>query len=716
MNEFATLPLGTITPSPTNPRKHFDDASLKDLAASIAASGVHQPVLVRPLPASRVADTADMQPRPTFELVAGERRWRASALAKQTSIPALVRSLTDDQVLEIQIVENLQRQDLTALEEAEGYQTLMDHSGLTADQVGEKIGKSRSYVFGRLKLLDMGQDCRDALRTGMIDASKALLLARIPSTSLQAKALREIIRPNHPEGVMSHKLAHEWIKSRYMLKIEQAIFDHTDASLAPRACTICPTRTGADADLFMDVMGADMCTDPDCYNNKVQQHHSRRRDQLEAQGHKIIDGDDAKAVMPTPNSPPEGYARLDDAADSPTKKTLREELAKLIEKGDVVPVMIVNPHIDGDLIACVPEGDVHRLLERAGRKKAADVAKQEQERRDEFDAATHAQSLRTEYELKWRMRVLQAVFERTQKVPEEGLTTPTMQTLVPMLIGNTDSTSIVTMCDMLGIEAADDDTAGDESPHAVALREWALDMGNGTTAADVLLLLTAAMGLHWHAWYEREEAEMQRELAPLIRAALTTGVPMLNIQNEVREEIRLREVFAKVETAKADLPLAPAAQANGVRGKGKTKQTPAGAAQGQGRLSAQEAEQGIAAAMQSIESAQAPHAGQGTKPGADAPNDEALVRHADQGAAVPQTPTNDTQAKGHQDESIKRSDVLLEDAAELVTEAGHVSVRQLKTALGIGAERAMRIIAQLERDGIVSGLDATGVRKVLVQP
>lgn len=684
MSNFISPPLGLIAASPTNPRKQFDEASLHELAASIAASGVHQPVLVRPLPASRVEETAGMQPRPMYELVAGERRWRASALAKQTSIPALVRNLTDDQVLEIQIVENLQRQDLTALEEAEGYQTLMDHSSLTADQVGEKIGKSRSYVFGRLKLLDMGQDCRDALRTGLIDASKALLLARIPSTSLQVKALREITRPNHPEGVMSHKLAHEWIKSRYMLKIEQAVFDHTDASLAPRACTICPTRTGADADIFMDVMGADMCTDPDCYNNKVQQHHSRHRAALEAKGHRIVDGDDAKAIMPTPNSPPEGYARLDNTADSPTNKPLREELAKLIDKGDVVPVMIVNPHVEGELIACVPEDDVQRLLERADRKKAAEAAKQEQARRDEFDAEKHAKSLRTEYELRWRERVMQAVLNRTREAPEESLAAPTMQTLVSVLMERIDNNSIVTLCDMLDIEAADDDTAGDESPHAVALREWALDMGNGTTAADVLLLLTAAMGLHWYQWYEREDTEMHHELAPLTRAALASGVPVQPIQNEVREEIRLREASAKVEAAKADLPLSPAAQAKGVRGGGKAQKNPADAARGKDRLSAHEAEQGIAAAMQSIDSAPAPHAGQG--------------------GAKPQ----------QQDNSIKRSDVLLEDAALLVTEMQTVSVRQLKTELSVGTSRAMKIIDQLERDGIVSAVDATGGRKVLV--
>ena len=161
--KFMFLDLALIEPSRTNPRKTFDAAKLQELATSIKAIGLHQPVVVRPLPASRVADTSidtatgkPRKVRPTYELVCGERRYRASKLAGMDDISALIRDLTDDQVMEIQIVENLQRDDLSELEEAEGYEQLMKHSGLTADQVGEKIGKSRAYVYARLKLIDLG--------------------------------------------------------------------------------------------------------------------------------------------------------------------------------------------------------------------------------------------------------------------------------------------------------------------------------------------------------------------------------------------------------------------------------------------------------------------------------------------------------------------------------------------------------------------------------
>ncbi len=706
MTTFGTIALSAIAPSLTNPRKTFDDAKLHELAASITASGVHQAVLLRPLPADRIEDTSHLSPRPEFELVTGERRYRASLLAKAANIPAMIRDLSDDQVLEIQIVENLQRDDLTALEEAHGYQALMDHSRINADQVAAKIGKSRSYVFGRLKLLEMGQDCRDALRMGLIDASKALLLARIPSTSLQCKALKEIVRANHPEGVMSHRMAHDWIKNRYMLKIEQAPFDHADTSLAPRACTICPTRTGADADLFMDVMGADMCTNPDCYAAKVQQHHSRHRAQLEAQGHQIIDGADAQALMPYPNSAPEGYARLDNAADSPTDKPLRQELAKLIDKGDVVPVMIVNPHQAGELIACVPEDDVSKLLDRAGRKKAAEAAKAEQAAQDKKSADARERKLRLEYETVWRLRVLDAVHAGLVKDPSDALT-PSLARLAGELLirGVIDPDVAAHLCDQLGLDKNDCDQA---------LVEWVTNP-TPLTVHDALALLVAACGAGYFSYYgTRDDGLTEREFRPLLSVAKDTGLDVDALKAQVQAEMAERE--------KPSTPLAPAAQAVGVRGgkaksekgsKGK-KAAPAGAAAPTARISEADAMQGIAEAIQSMDDAQAPHAGLGSESGADAQGDDATVRHADRGGQPPQQEPVVEQKAGPQGSGVKRSDVLLADAVELVKEAGAVSVRQIKTAMGVGTERAMRIIEQLERDGVVSGCDERGDRKVLV--
>jgi ParB/RepB/Spo0J family partition protein len=267
---FHNLALDRITPSLTNPRKTFDPAKLAELATSIKASGVHQPVLVRPLPGSRMADT---ERTVQYELVVGERRLRASALAGMDTIPAMVRTLTDDQVLEIQVVENLQRDDLTPLEEAEGYEHLMQHTGLSADELGAKVGKSRSYIYAKLKLLDLCQEVKQALRDGTVDASRALLIARIPDGKLQIKALSMATTPtgSHVDA-MGVRAFSTWLQQNVMLRLEHAPFQITDAHLVPAAgsCKECPKRTGAAPDLFADVASADICTDPACHQAKEQ--------------------------------------------------------------------------------------------------------------------------------------------------------------------------------------------------------------------------------------------------------------------------------------------------------------------------------------------------------------------------------------------------------------------------------------------------------------
>ena len=597
MIELQTLKLASIVESTFNPRKHYDTHKLNELAESINSTGVLQPILVRPLPGVRVPETGKGV---QFEIIAGARRYRASQIAGKETIPAIIRQMNDDEALESAILENLQRDDLSPLEEAEGYQSLIDHSGLSADDVARKIGKSRSYVFGRLKLLDAGQDVRDALRTGLIGREHAQLLARIPSTLLQAKALKEIIRTNHPEGVMPVRAAGEWIRAKYMLKIEQAPFDHTDASLSPRACTICPTRTGAEPDIFSDVMGADMCTDPSCYDNKVQQHHSRRRAQLEAAGHQIIEGDDARALMAHAMCGPEGYARLDNSADSPTTNTLRHELAPLLDKGELVPVMIVNPYKDGDVLACVPEDQVPGLLDRAGRKKAAATAKAERQEQDERLAARDRDAretkLRMEYETTWRERLLQAVVDGVRKEPEQDITASLLRRLSGLLIDQIDQGVTVKLCAMLGVEPSGEEEAGDMGIHEHALLGWAR-IGNGLTPADTLNVLNAATGAHWYTWMSRHPEDEIEDTAHLLGAVADMPVAVNQIKAQVQAEITEREA------PKAPLPLAPAAQAGGVRGeakgqKGKGKNRPAGASAQAAHLNAQEAMQGIAAALQ----------------------------------------------------------------------------------------------------------------------
>ena len=406
---FHNLALDRITPSLTNPRKTFDPAKLAELATSIKASGVHQPVLVRPLPGSRMADT---ERTVQYELVVGERRLRASALAGMDTIPAMVRTLTDDQVLEIQVVENLQRDDLTPLEEAEGYEHLMQHTGLSADELGAKVGKSRSYIYAKLKLLDLCQEVKQALRDGTVDASRALLIARIPDGKLQIKALSMATTPtgSHVDA-MGVRAFSTWLQQNVMLRLEHAPFQITDAHLVPAAgsCKECPKRTGAAPDLFADVASADICTDPACHQAKEQAHRAQLVATAQKKGLRVIDGAEAKEVFNSrgsyDSSVMAGYSRLDQVRhDVPgpagqNGATLRKLLAgeDLIAQG-VQPVLIEHPRTK-ELIEAVPTAEAEALLITRGllrqSKKAESVEREIQQLKDSMERSVFRQARKT---------------------------------------------------------------------------------------------------------------------------------------------------------------------------------------------------------------------------------------------------------------------------------------------------------------------------------
>jgi ParB family chromosome partitioning protein len=176
------LPIELVHPNPEQPRRHFAETEIAELADSIRDKGVLQPILVRPSP-RRGGE---------YEIVAGERRWRATQAAGLTAIPALVRELPDDRALEISIVENVQREDLNALEEAFAYKALMDRFGYTQDKAAAMVGKSRSHVANTLRLTGLPENAREHLREGRLSAghARAILSARDPAGLTEAIVAR----------------------------------------------------------------------------------------------------------------------------------------------------------------------------------------------------------------------------------------------------------------------------------------------------------------------------------------------------------------------------------------------------------------------------------------------------------------------------------------------------------------------------------------------
>ena len=173
------LPVASIVPNPHQPRVHFDEESLAELAASIREIGVLQPVLVRP-----GADDG------TYELIAGERRWRAARRAGLAVIPAIVRTTDDLGSVERALVENLHRQDLTALEEASAYQQLVEDFSLTHEQVASRVGKSRSAVTNTLRLLSLPAAIQALLADGRLSAGHAKALLGSPDRAFQEQLAR----------------------------------------------------------------------------------------------------------------------------------------------------------------------------------------------------------------------------------------------------------------------------------------------------------------------------------------------------------------------------------------------------------------------------------------------------------------------------------------------------------------------------------------------
>jgi ParB family chromosome partitioning protein len=164
--EQRLIPVDRISPSPFNPRKTFDTDELDELAISIREKGLVQPILVRPIGAGGHH----------YEIVAGERRWRASQRASLHLVPVIVRSLTDQEALELAIIENVQRTDLNIIEEAGGYRELIDRFGYTQEELGQIIGKSRSHLANTMRLLKLPDSVQEMVRGGTLSAGHARAL------------------------------------------------------------------------------------------------------------------------------------------------------------------------------------------------------------------------------------------------------------------------------------------------------------------------------------------------------------------------------------------------------------------------------------------------------------------------------------------------------------------------------------------------------------
>lgn len=363
------IEIGRLKPSPTNPRKSLGD--ITELAESIRAKGIIEPIVGRPIPDG-------------YEIVCGHRRAAAAKAAGLATVPVLVRELDDDQVLDLQLAENIDRADLSPLEEAEAYALRLER-GQSVQHVADRIGRTPAYVAQRLKLLELPQEAREALASGELTLGVAQLIARIPNPKLQEEALKEF-GPDSFDGCASVRETKESIEHRYMLRLAEAQFDTADATLVPDAgpCTTCLKRTGNQTELFADVASPDLCTDPPCHKKKLDAEWSRRKKAAAKSGIQVLDDKESdKALRSWSHS---GWAKLDDKQYVGGKtRSIRSILGK-----DAPPAALARDKWNGKIVELVKKADLDKALraqgllekeerpgktERSSQQKAADRKK-----------------------------------------------------------------------------------------------------------------------------------------------------------------------------------------------------------------------------------------------------------------------------------------------------------------------------------------------------
>lgn len=268
--------------SPTNPRRRIDETTIESLAASIKTQGILEPLIVR-------------EKGKKYEIVCGERRYRAAQVAALTELPCLIRKLSDEQVLDIQIHENLHREDVHPMDEAYGYQFLKEALGCDVKELALRVGKSEGYVLNRLKLNQLIKEAQKDVDDGLLPLVFALEIAKY-TPEIQKIVYGEVYNKEHKyQGnnyvsvpikgqTVSWRSFVEWINTNVHRQLSRAPFDTKATNLRPDglACVNCPERTAAVVGLFEpnQVGKKDACLNPACFLTKAKNHVEVRRNEL----------------------------------------------------------------------------------------------------------------------------------------------------------------------------------------------------------------------------------------------------------------------------------------------------------------------------------------------------------------------------------------------------------------------------------------------------
>lgn len=293
MDTITYLPLKEIIPNKNNPRSEVDKNNLAELADSIKAVGIINPITVRNLNKDAMEEAINGN---KFEIVSGERRFKAAEIAGLKTIPVIIRDLSDDQMMEVIIIENLQRKEVHPLDEATGFDFLMKTGRYKEEAIGDKVGKPASYVAKRLKLLNLIDQVKESFRKNELTLGHALEFARL--NERQQDKMVKWMENNKYSNPTAARLK-DAIQQTFHLKIKDAVFDTEDDLLLEDlpgkhkyagvlSCKMCPKRTGFNTNLFDDITD-DVCTDPECYNAKLTAHIQKTKSTYGEKGKPIVE-------------------------------------------------------------------------------------------------------------------------------------------------------------------------------------------------------------------------------------------------------------------------------------------------------------------------------------------------------------------------------------------------------------------------------------------
>jgi ParB/RepB/Spo0J family partition protein len=361
-----------IQPSPTNPRKHFNEEQLVELAENIKTHGLLQALLVRPrwcvgagarsaLNGRRNADDAP------FEIVAGERRFRAAKMAGLESIPCSVRELTDSEAMEIQLVENLQRTDLTPIEEAHGFKSALElqidgKPVHTVESLADRIRKSAAHIYAQLKLNDLPKFLLEAVDDGILPVNQAVALARIPDKAKRTEAGKLVLHGHGENSPLSKQETKDLLRRDFMRELKGAPFNQEAQNPVAGPCSSCPYRSANIADF--DGGRGDICTNPGCFERKAQWAFDRLASEAAKEGKTVLPADQAARHFDAL-----GELRFDSPLvrlnQRPAEHLLKPEVKKAPKWADLVAVAREKKLTVPVLLAQNPKtGVVEELIDR----------------------------------------------------------------------------------------------------------------------------------------------------------------------------------------------------------------------------------------------------------------------------------------------------------------------------------------------------------------